>query len=189
MRKTLIMGTILAAAILATPLLACKLSPVKTVEGKLYFHWIGDEANPPASVKRAREMERPVNGNGYIYTDSTPRVFRFRTRPENAAIRALLAGPSQRERQAGFDTELAYLRLVRIQFDDAAGVATVDLKSTRSAFLGGLLSTPRLGEQVLKTLAQFGKVRTIHIRINGDLNWVEAGPDGAEPGIFTLDGC
>jgi len=186
MRHVLWIAALLTGALTAAPLRA--RTPAKTVAGKLYFHWCGDEARLPESVKTARAAERPVDGNPEAYTDPVPRVFRYRTRPENAAIRALLAGPSERERAAGYDTELTYLSFVRIRFDDRRGRATLDLKSTRSGYLAGLLSTPRLGEQALKTLAQFGHVKTVRIRINGRLDWVEAGPDGRAPGIFSLSG-
>lgn len=82
-----------------------------------------------------------------------------------AAINAVLAGPSTTEASAGLvsdvpaGTSLLGLNIVR-------GVATVDLSSSFGASAPASAVSLRLA-QLVYTLTQFGSVRSVHWRING----------------------
>jgi spore germination protein GerM len=133
--------------LLLVPCAAGARTAWKTVDGQLFF---GRE------ISDAGTLTQPV-----------PRTFRFRKRPEETAIRALLAGPTLSERRKGYFSEVTGLRLLRLTYRGRRRVAVVDYGAPRSWALSGTLSGPRLREQTLRTLAQFGRVKQAIIQING----------------------
>jgi hypothetical protein len=85
--------------------------------------------------------------------------------PATAAIRALLAGSSGRERGIGLTTLVPSgtgLRSIKI----ASGVATIDLTHAFAAGGGTLSMTGRLA-QVVYTLTQFATVQGVKFRLDG----------------------
>ena len=82
------------------------------------------------------------------------------------AMRALLAGPSEAERDAGLTTAIPNgTRLLGLQI--AGGVATVDL-SEEFASGGGSLSMQARVAQVVHTLTQFASVRAVSFELEGE---------------------
>jgi germination protein M len=91
--------------------------------------------------------------------EATPRV-------ATAAVKALLAGPSQAELESGLGTAVpAGTRLLGISIDK--GVATVDLTSEYQSGGGSLSMQARLG-QVVYTLTQFPTVRAVLFHLDGE---------------------
>ena len=142
---------VLLGMLLLVPCAAGTPTGWKTVDGQLFF---GRESAD------AQTLTQPV-----------PRSFRFRKRPEETALRALLAGPTLSERRKGYFSEAAGLRLSRLTYRERRHVAVVNYGAPRSWGLSGTLSGPRLREQTLRTLAQFGIVKQAIIRINGRTNF------------------
>lgn len=86
--------------------------------------------------------------------------------PARAAMEALLAGPTDFEREAGLDTEIpegTQLRSLAIE----AGHATVDLSRAFESGGGSLSMQARVG-QVVHTLTQFPTVDRVSIRLDGE---------------------
>lgn len=90
-----------------------------------------------------------------------------------SAVRALLAGPSAAEREAGMSTTVpdgTELRGVNL----AGGTATVDL-SGRFASGGGTLSMTGRLAQLVFTLTQFDSVERVDLRLDGESTRVFGG--------------
>ncbi|WP_436498331.1 GerMN domain-containing protein [Actinokineospora sp. HUAS TT18] len=87
------------------------------------------------------------------------------TAPAAGAVRALLAGPTQAETQAGFTSSVpAGTRLLGVSL--RAGTATVDLTGAYAGGGGSLSMLTRLA-QVVFTLTQFPSVRDVLFRLDG----------------------
>ncbi|HVK20469.1 MAG TPA: GerMN domain-containing protein [Actinokineospora sp.] len=87
------------------------------------------------------------------------------TGPAAGAVRALLAGPTTAERQAGMSSSVPAGTQVR-GVSLASGVATVDLTGTYASGGGSLSMFTRLA-QVVFTLTQFPSVHSVLFRLDG----------------------
>lgn len=87
--------------------------------------------------------------------------------PINGALRALLAGPTARERAAGLrGVEGEGLSVGSLSV--AGGTARVNFVSRRPKSWNGTLSAPRFREAVTRTLRQFSGVRSVRVSVNGN---------------------
>lgn len=99
-----------------------------------------------------------------------------------AAMRALLAGPTEVEREAGLATGIpAGTELRGIGIDAASKVATVDLSAAFAAAESGQPPAGRLA-QVVYTLTQFPSIAAVRLRIEGKTTdaFAGAGADADE---------
>jgi hypothetical protein len=88
------------------------------------------------------------------------------TMPATAAVKELLAGPTQAEQLAGLGTAVpAGTRLLGLSID--AGVASVDLSGEFAAGGGSLSMTARVA-QVVYTLTRFPTVRAVEFFMDGE---------------------
>jgi hypothetical protein len=95
------------------------------------------------------------------------RRVRHTTMPATASMKALLAGPSAAEQDAGLGTAIpAGTRLLDLSIAD--GTARVDLSSEFAAGGGSLAMTARVA-QVVYTLTRFPTVRAVEILLDGAL--------------------
>ncbi|MGO8684209.1 MAG: GerMN domain-containing protein [Thermoleophilia bacterium] len=93
------------------------------------------------------------------------RAIPWTTAPATAALKALLAGPSAREKAAGLSTTIpGGTKLLGLTIKN--GIATVDLSGQYPAGGGTLSETARLA-QVVYTLTQFPSVTGVNFRIDG----------------------
>ena len=82
---------------------------------------------------------------------------------ERAALEELVKGPTTEERQLGYESMLEGLSVS--EFEIADQVAVIGLAGKLQ--LAGLLTGPRLRGQLEKTLAQFGTIDSVSLKING----------------------
>ena len=86
--------------------------------------------------------------------------------PATAAVKALLAGPTPAEQQAGLDTAVpAGTRLLGLSID--GGVARIDLSGEFGSGGGSPSMTARIA-QVVYTLTRFPTVRAVQFLVDGD---------------------
>lgn len=86
--------------------------------------------------------------------------------PGSAAIGALLAGPTEEERAAGYFTSLnsgVALQSLRI----ASGTAYADFDETLEAGIGGSCRVAAIRSQIEETLRQFPTVENVVLSIDG----------------------
>ncbi|MDZ4673053.1 MAG: Gmad2 immunoglobulin-like domain-containing protein [Gemmatimonadota bacterium] len=129
------------------------LDPNGTVSLQLYF---GNSINDPNTQDCGKTF--PVTRN-LPKTDT----------PARAALVALLSGPTEVERTAGYFSSINPGVTIRSLVIDKQGTARVDFDTTIGQGVGGSCRVSAIRSQIISTLKQFPTVKEVVIAVDGNV--------------------
>lgn len=132
------------------------LNPSGTVSLKLYF---GNSTNDPNTQDCGKTF--PASRN--LPTTDTP------ARAARAALVALLSGPNEVERTAGYFSSINPGVTIRSLAIDKQGTAKVDFDAAIGQGIGGSCRVSAIRSQITNTLMQFPTVKAVVIAVDGNV--------------------
>lgn len=148
-----------------------KLMPEKVGKHKLdaYIYWVYFNPEAESRPKGPDGLNEDTQQEAeYQWTMPVKRRLEYTTRPENAAMYALLEEPTASEKALGCESTLhrRQVSFQRIDFSDENQLATVYLRAPQGFSLI-LRNVEMFYQQIAMTLMQFGHIHRVKIMVNG----------------------